>query len=100
MGLAWCYKRVGQLPKAIAAMHTAHRANAKEPIVLYNLACYYSLAQNKLQALTWLGRALRMERSLVNLIAEESDFDPLRHDPDFRKLLDLATREPSKPAAS
>jgi tetratricopeptide (TPR) repeat protein len=89
MGLAWCYKRTGQLPKAIAAMHEAHRADGKEPILLYNLACYYALAKNKPQALSWLGRALRMHSALVHLIADESDFDPLRHDPDFRRLLEL-----------
>jgi Flp pilus assembly protein TadD len=89
MGLAWCYKRTDQLPKAIAAMHAAHRADGKEPIILYNLACYYALAKNKSQSLSWLGRALRMHRGLVNLIADESDFDPLRQDPDFRRLLEL-----------
>ena len=89
MGLAWCYKRTGQLSKAIAAMHEAHRADGKEPIILYNLACYYALGKNKQQALSWLGRALRMHGGLVNLIADETDFDPLRQDPDFRRLLEL-----------
>jgi predicted Zn-dependent protease len=100
LGLAWCYKRVDQLPQAIAAMHAAHQAHAKEPIILYNLACYYSLARNKPQALTWLGRALRMNGDLASLISEESDFDPLRHDPDFRKLLELAARRDPRSAAS
>jgi len=99
MGLAWCYKRVDQLPKAIAAMHAAHRADGKEPIILYNLACYYSLAKNKSQALTWLGRALRMHRDLMQLIPKETDFDPLRDDPDFLKLLDLARGRDTPSAA-
>jgi Flp pilus assembly protein TadD len=84
MGMAWCYKRTGQLPRAIAAMEQAYRAHPKEPIVLYNLACYFSLGGEKVQALSWLGRALRMESSLRKLISEESDFDPLRNDPDFQ----------------
>ena len=45
---------------------------------------YYSLAGDKTQALSWLGRALRMKSSLRSLIADESDFDPLRDDPDFQ----------------
>lgn len=84
MGMAWCYKRTDLLPRAIAAMEQAYRAHPKEPIVLYNLACYFSLAGDKTQALSWLGRALRMESSLRKLIPEETDFDPLRDDPDFQ----------------
>jgi Flp pilus assembly protein TadD len=97
MGLAWCYKRTGRLPQAIETMHAAHRIDEREPILLYNLACYYALAKNKQQALSWLGRALRMQRDLLQLIPAETDFDSLRHDPDFRKLLDLARGTEASP---
>jgi tetratricopeptide (TPR) repeat protein len=113
-GMAWCYKRTGQLPKAIEAMEQAYQAHPKELIVLYNLACYFSLAGEKVQALSWLGRALRMESSLRKQhaegeggfaswgfsqlepslrerIAEEPDFDPLRNDPDFQYLTGCRT---------
>lgn len=92
MGLAWCYKRTDQLPKSIAAMHRAYQGHPDVPIVLYNLSCYYSLAGEKDQALSWLGRALRMQSDLRDLIAGETDFDPLRDDADFRQLLELAAR--------
>lgn len=91
MGLAWCYKRTDQLPKSIAAMHEAYRSHSDEPVVLYNLACYYALSGNKTQALSWLGRALRMRGELRQWIAHESDFDQLRHDPDFQLV--AGTRE-------
>lgn len=84
MGMGWCYKRIGQLPRAINALKRAYRVDPDEPIVLYNLSCYFALAGDKQQALSWLGRALRMESSLRNLIADESDFDQLRDDPDFQ----------------
>ncbi len=89
MALAWCYKRTDQLPRAISAMEEAYRAHPKTPIVLYNMACYYSLAGDKTQALSWLGRALRMKSDLRKLIADESDFDPLRNDPDFQYIASL-----------
>ena len=92
MGLAWCYKRIDQLPKSIAAMHRAYQGHPDVAIVLYNLSCYYSLAGEKDQALSWLGRALRMQSELKDLIADESDFDPIRHEPDFRQLLELAAK--------
>lgn len=94
MGMAWCFKRTDQLDRSIEAMQIAHRFHPTEPVILYNLACYYSLAGNKQQALSWLGRALRMERSLANGIPDESDFDPLRNDPDFRRLLELLSGAP------
>ena len=86
MAMAWCYKRTDQLPLAITAMEQAYRAHPKEPFVLYNIACYYSLDGKKTQALSWLGRALRMKPSLRELITEETDFDPLRNDHDFQNL--------------
>jgi len=88
MGMAWCYKRIGQLPKAISAMEQAYHVAPKEAVILYNLSCYWSLSGNKTQALSWLGRALRMDQALRKLIDDESDFDPLRHDPDFRLILE------------
>jgi tetratricopeptide (TPR) repeat protein len=90
LGMAWCFKRIDRVDQSIETMRLALQAHPKVPIVLYNLACYYSLAGNKEQALSWLGRALRMNRSIAKLIPEETDFDPLRNDPDFRHLLELS----------
>jgi len=83
MGVAWCYKRTERLPQAIEAMERAYEVSPKEPIVLYNLACYWAVAGDKVKALSWLGRALRMDQDLRKLIPDEHDFDPLRDDPDF-----------------
>lgn len=84
LGMGWCYKRVNQLPKAIAVLQEAYRWSSDEPIVLYNLACYYALAGDKNQALMWLGRSLRMDAALRKLIPDEADFNALRDDPDFQ----------------
>ncbi len=93
MGLAWCYKRTDQLPKSIETMQQAYLHHKDEPIVLYNLSCYYALSGNKEQALSWLGRALRMQPDLRRLIPDETDFTPLRDDPDFQRLLELAGKK-------
>lgn len=89
MAMAWCYKRTDRLMQAIDSMEHAYRISPKAPVVLYNLACYWTLAGNKTQALSWLGRALRMDDSFRKLIPEEHDFDPIRQDPDFRRLLEM-----------
>lgn len=97
LGLAWCYKRTNQLSKSIEMMHQAYLAHRDQAIVLYNLSCYYSLAGNKDQALSWLGRALRMNSDLRELIDEESDFDALRGDADFQYLIQLAGHKSNSP---
>jgi len=90
MALAWCYKRTARLPLAITATELAHQLDPQEPILMYNLACYFALAGDKEQALSWLGRALRLAPSVLRLIPKETDFDLLRHDPNFVRMLELA----------
>lgn len=98
MSMAWCFKRVGRLDKAIECMRTAYRGSPKVAVVLYNLACYYSLAGEKEDALSWLARAFRMDGSYRKLVAKETDFDPIRNDPDFLYLMQLSEpRESRKP---
>ena len=51
----------------------------------YNLACYWSLAHSPVKALDALETALTLEPDLRDQIADEPDFDPIRHDPDFER---------------
>jgi len=92
LGMAWCFKRIGQVDQSIEVMRLAYHAHPEVPVVLYNLACYYSLALDKEQALSWLGRALRMHQDFGKMIPDESDFDPLRDDVDFQHLLELSIK--------
>jgi len=49
-----------------------------EPGLLYNLACYESLAGRGEQALAHLRQALARDESLRALVASDPDFDPIR----------------------
>jgi len=84
IGIAWCYKRTNRLHLSITTMEKAYESFPNVPIVLYNLACYYALAGDKKQALSWLGRSIRMESSLRQLVTHEPDFNSLRNDPEFQ----------------
>lgn len=90
MGMAWCHKRTDQLSLAITIMEEAYQSHSEEPVVLYNLSCYFALAGDKTNALSWLGRSLRMESKLIKLIEEEPDFDSLRSDKDFKFVVESA----------
>lgn len=87
MALGWCYKRTDQLPRAIQAAERAYKLAPQDPILIYNLACYWALGRDKVQMLSWLGRALRMNPEIKTLIPTESDFNAYRNDPDFVKMI-------------
>ena len=87
--LGWCYKRCGRLDLAIRSLERASRVDPGEAIVYYNLACYWSLAGNVRKAIPLLAKALVMDPNYRDLIAGESDFDPVRDHPDFRALVSV-----------
>lgn len=89
LALGWCYKRVGRLGLAIEAIEKALDSDPREAMLHYNLACYRSLAGEKDKAIAALSQALRIDPDFRNLIDSESDFDPIRNDPDFQALLGI-----------
>ncbi len=87
IALGWCFKRTHRLAQAIDALERAARLNrGEEPLLHYNLACYWSLAGNVAKALDELAVSLDLAPSLRSLIAEEADFDKLRGNPEFERL--------------
>ena len=53
----------------------------------YNLACLYALRNRKEEALKYLDHALSREEVSVKLVEEDNDWNSLRDDPDFKRLL-------------
>ena len=83
LGLGWCYKRLGRLDDAIGALESGLDASPRQPILLYNLACYHSLAGNVAAAIDHLPRAISLDDRFRDLTGTERDFDPIRSDPRF-----------------
>lgn len=88
IALGWCYKRTGRLDLAIDALEQALLIEPQLALLRYNLACYLSLAGQKRRSLRHLSKALEIDPSFRDLIETESDFDPLRDDPEFQSLCD------------
>lgn len=86
LALGWCYKRTGQLRRAIDALENALAVDPSEAILHYNLACYWSLARHKEHALDYLAQAFEIDPNYRDRVHDEPDFDPLRGDPDFQSL--------------
>lgn len=83
LGLGWCLKRLGRLNDAIAMLRTGLAAVPDQQILLYNLACYHSLAGEVAAAIDYLTRAIAIDARFRDLTGAERDFDPIRSDPRF-----------------
>ncbi len=110
LSLGWCYKRTNELSKAVQVLKSASRvcdrANGRverslHALVLYNLACYLSLAKDPLTVPNLL-KAITMEPHFLDKVPLESDFDNFRKDPVFQAMLKtagkLAKRQPGQNA--
>lgn len=87
LALGWCYKRSDRLDLAIEALESAMAVAHEEATVHYNLACYWSLARNAKLAVRFLTSALELDGRFRDLVAAESDFDPIRESPEFGAAL-------------
>lgn len=89
LAMGWCHKRTGRLDLAIEDLEQARGAQPSEPLVHYNLACYLSLAGESRRAIVHLSQALGMNPEFRALVDDESDFDPIRSDPQFQAITSM-----------
>ena len=87
MALGWCYKRTQRLAQAIDALERALPRHANEALLHYNLACYWSLAGDAPKALRALAEAIDLAPDLRGQVATETDFDAIRRDSEFDRVL-------------
>lgn len=83
LGLGWCWKRLGRIDEAIAALDRGLVRFPSQPILFYNLACYHSLAGNVQAAIDHLTKAIALDGRFRDLTGAERDFDGIRSDPRF-----------------
>jgi tetratricopeptide (TPR) repeat protein len=83
LGLGWCYKRLGRLGDAIDSLRSGLAETPRQPILLYNLACYHSLTGDVATAIDYLTQAIAIDARFRDLTGAERDFDPIRTDPRF-----------------
>lgn len=83
LGIGWCQKRLGRLDLAIVALQNGLAAFPDQALLLYNLACYHSLAGDVPAAIDHLARAIALDARFRDLTGAEHDFDAIREDPRF-----------------
>ena len=62
-------------------------ANPDYPLPLYNLACVEALSGRTADALEHLRRAIELSERYRSYAKGDSDFDPIRDEPDFKELV-------------
>jgi hypothetical protein len=77
----------GEYTEAAVRGRELLRAYPNTPRLLYNVACVESLAGEASDAIEHLGRAIEHHPPLRELAAGDSDFDPVRDEPEFKALV-------------
>jgi Flp pilus assembly protein TadD len=90
LALGWCQKRTGRIDLAVQTMERAVALHPADALIHYNLACYLSLAGRKQPAIFHLSKAIGLDEHYRGLVDEERDFDPIRSDPQFQALTNIA----------
>lgn len=71
---------------AIAELSELHREHPDDATIIYNIACAESLAGRREDALGHLQQSVQLDGKFAGLAADDSDFDPIRDDPEFSAL--------------
>ena len=77
----------GQYAEAADRARPVVDAHPEYPLLAYNLACCESLAGRKADALAHLRRAIEGSDRAREFAAGDSDLDPIRDEPEFKKLV-------------
>jgi tetratricopeptide (TPR) repeat protein len=77
----------GQYAEAADRARPVVEAHPEYPLLAYNLACCESLAGRTSDAIEHLRLALEGSELARELVARDSDFDPIREEPAFKELL-------------
>ena len=81
------YKHKGEHDRAIECYEKALAIKPDSPEASYNLACAFSLKGQVPEAVEHLTRAVALNESYKENARSHSDFDPIRNDPEFCKLV-------------
>jgi adenylate cyclase len=79
--------RVGEKERAIVMAEQALKQAQDEPVVLYNLACFYCEQEDIERAIDLLERAVSLGWGDRAWMEHDSDLDPLHENPRFQALL-------------
>ena len=84
---ASAFHEPGRYAEGVALLREAAAQHGEDAVLLYDLACFESLAGETEEALGHLARSVELDAGLRAAAAADSDFDAVRHDPRFEGLV-------------
>jgi tetratricopeptide (TPR) repeat protein len=84
---AFGYFATKEYDKAMEVLAKALEEHPDEATLLYNLACAESMAGQTGDALEHLRQSVEREERFRELARTDTDFDPLRADPEFQQII-------------
>lgn len=82
------YKELERYDEALADFNHALELKPDDPSPIYNLACLFSVQQKIDDALAYLERAISKDEKYREMAKTDKDFDNIRDDPRFKKLIE------------
>jgi hypothetical protein len=84
---AFGYFATKEYDKAMEVLAKALEEHPDEGALLYNLACAESMAGHTGDALEHLGQSVEREERFRELARTDTDFDPIRAEPEFQQII-------------
>ncbi len=84
------YSGLKRYDEALADFNRSLELKPNDSGTLYNLACLFSLWGKTDEALAYLEKAIALDNKFRGMAKTDKDFDNIREDPRFKKLIELA----------
>ncbi|MFH1361016.1 MAG: hypothetical protein ABIJ41_08340 [Candidatus Omnitrophota bacterium] len=91
------YTKKGLINEGLKVDERLSKLKPDDPLILYNLACSYSLLGNNDLAFDAIKKAIHHGYDDFSHLKKDQDLENLRRDPRFQGLLDKIERTPKKP---
>jgi TolB-like protein/Flp pilus assembly protein TadD len=80
--------KVNRNEEARVECRKAEELSSNDTLMLYNVACFYALLNEKTEAIQTLKRCVESGYQFYDWLKRDPDFDNLRNDPDFIALME------------
>ena len=97
MALGDLYTKKGMIREGLAIDHRLLKLKPRDPIVLYNLACSYSLGGDIDQALSTMKSAVENGYDDFEYLFEDKDLENLKRDARFKQYMEVLIKKRNKP---
>jgi len=79
--------RINKIPEAKAEMQRAVELSPNDTLMLYNVACFYSLVDDRKESVNYILRAIENGYSNYDWMKRDTDLNNIRNEPEYIELM-------------